>query len=402
MKKLPRFSFLLCFILALSTLSGCARENAATDKIDAAQLKTAMDDAAQYLVRATKPSGEYIYLDNLKKGKPSKPSYNVLRHAGAIHVLADYYSYKKDPQVKDALVRASHFLVKRYVKPIQNDPHVLGVWSLPSDHDGDSSMQIKLGGIGLGLVGLAQTEKFIPGTTSMETLRGIGNGALWLQEKDGSFYSKYNPMHGKDARWDSLYYPGETALGLAMLAEVDPDPAYKKRWLNAAFRAIGYMARTRIEAKDIPVDHWVLIATARLWPYYAYSDRSVSKAEMIRQAAQICRVIVADPALRETRTTPIATRVEGMNAALTFLPPEENELREIIKTEIAQGVQFLLTTQVQEGRMKGAIPHAVAGTDGKVTDPNADDVRIDYIQHALSAWLEYSRQNGIIPKNAVP
>ena len=242
-------------------------------------------------------------------------------------------------------------------------------------------------------------KKVLPGTTPLETLRGIGNGALWLQEKDGSFYSKYDPASGKDARWDSMYYPGETALGLAMLAEIDPDPAQQKRWLNAAFHAIGYMARTRIDAKDISVDHWVLIATARLWPHYAYSDQTVSKAEMIRQAVQICKVIVADPALRDTRTTAIATRVEGMNAALTFLPPEENELREKMKTEIARGVQFLITTQVKEGRLKGAIPHAVAGPDGKVTDARANEVRIDFIQHTLSAWMEYSRQHGIIPKN---
>lgn len=400
MKRYRRFAFLFFLIPAVAILPGCARENSAPEKVDAAQLQTAMDDAADYLVRATKPSGEYVYLDNLQEGKIYKPVYNVLRHAGAMYALSDYYSWKPAPEVRQALVRAAHFLVEKYAKPVRGEKDVLAIWSLPSDRAGEGPLEVKLGGIGLGLVGLTQTEKIAPGTTSLETLRKIGNAALWMQESDGSFFSKYTPGHGKDARWESLYYPGETTLGLAMLAEVDPDPAHKKRWLNAAFRAIGYMANSRKNATTVPPDHWILIATARLWPHYASSDQSVSKEELARHAVQICNVIVSDPALRNVRTTPIATRVEGMNAALTFLPPEQAELREKLNTEIENGIRFLMKTQVTTGRMQGAIPRAYTPPGSNPVEPRADEVRIDYVQHALSAWLEYSRQHGLIPKKS--
>jgi hypothetical protein len=403
MKEFRKFPFLFFFVLPILTLSGCTREDAAAPgEVDAVQLKTAMSDAADYLVRVTRPSGEYVYLDNLNEVKDYQSLYNVLRHAGAMYALSDYYSWKPDPKAKDALVRAANFLVKKYAKPIPGEKDMLAIWSLPSDHAGDGELEVRLGGIGLGLVGLTQTEEIAPGTTPIETLRKIGNAALWMQNADGSFYSLYNPVHGKDAKWDSLYYPGETALGLGMLAEIDPDPVHKKRWLNAGFHALGYLASARKNVKVVPPDHWTLIATARLWPHYAYSDQTISKADLVRHAIQICEVIASDPALRDVRTTPIATRVEGMNAALTFLPPEENELREKMKTEIENGVQFLMKAQATEGRMKGAIPRAYTPPGSKPVEPRADEVRIDYVQHALSAWLEYSRQHGIIPKNSVP
>lgn len=403
MKKHQRFPLLVFCLLPILTLPGCAREDAgATNAINATQLETAMDDAADYLVRATKPSGEYVYLDHFNEDKKYKSVYNVLRHAGAMYSLSDYYSWKPKPEIKVALVRAAHFLVEKYARPIPTEKDTLAIWALPSDRGGDGELEVKLGGIGLGLVGLVQTEKVAPGTTPIATLRKIGNAALWMQKPDGSFYSMYNPVHGKDDKWKSLYYPGETALGLAMLAEIDPNPAHKNRWLNAAFRAIGYLAISRKGAKEVPPDHWTLIATAHLWPYYAYSDHTVSKDDLMRHAVQICQVIVNDPALHGMQTTPISTRVEGMNAALTFLPPEHHELREKLKTEIENGVRFLIKTQETQGRLKGAIPRAYTPPNSNPVDNRAAEVRIDYVQHALSAWLEYSRQHDMTPKNSAP
>lgn len=392
---MKRLRFLPLALLLL--LSGCTEQTRPV-KIAPEGLKTAMDNSAQYLVRATRPSGEFVYLDHLDPNRSYKPEYNVLRHAGAMYSLADYYAYKSDPQVKSALVRAAKWLQTKYIKPVPGVKNTLAVWALPTDDpSGRGPTEVKLGGVGLGLVGLLGTEKVAPKTTSLETLRQLGNCILWLQNPDGSFYSKYDPkLGGKLDNWTSLYYPGEAALGLAMLAEHDPNPQWKKRWINAAFRAVGYLAQIRDGADNVPADHWVLIATAKLWPLHAYSDQSVSKDALIRHAVQICEVILADPELRGTRTTPIATRVEGLNAALTFLPREQQPLREKTQAAIEQGVAFLLKAQVADGEMKGALPRAYTPPGSTPEDQRAGEVRNDYVQHALSAWLEYSRQNGII------
>ncbi len=349
------------------------------------------------MVRSTKPSGEFVYLDNLEPNRHYDPVYNVLRHAGAMYALADSYQDKPQPEVKAALVRAAKWLQTKYIKPVKGVKDVAAVWSLPSDLGGKGPLEVKLGGIGLGLVGLLETEKVAPGTTSLKTLRQLGNGVLFLQNPDGSFYSKYDPAKGgKLDNWISLYYPGEAALGLAMLAEHDPDPKLKTLWINAAVRAIGNLAQARATSKDVPPDHWVLIATARLWPLHAFSDQKTPRALLLQHAMQICEVIVNDPALRDVRTTPIATRVEGMNAALTFLPPEQQQLRDKLQKEIETGVTFLVKTQVKEGSLQGAVPRAYTEPGSPPVDDRAAELRIDYIQHALSAWLEYGRANKMI------
>lgn len=392
-----RYSCLILLVFAVAVFTGCAEE-AKAPVVPSSQLQSAVDEGVDYMVRATKPSGEFIYLDNLDSTRRYKPVYNVLRHGGSLYALADSYSYRRDPDVKAAVVRAAKWLQTKYIKPVKGVDDVLAVWALPSDRGGNGPLEIKLGGIGLGLVGLLETEKVAPGTTSLEVLRQLGNGVIWMQKPDGSFYSKYDPAKGgmlKD--WISLYYPGEAALGLAMLAEYDPDPQLKARWINAAFRAVGSLARARAGAQTVPADHWVLIATARLWPHHANSDQSVTRAELLRHTVQICNVIVEDPALRDVRTTPIATRVEGMNAVLAFLPPEYQKLRIRLEQEVEKGILFLMKAQVrQEGRNRGAMPRAFTPPDAQPVDNRANELRIDYIQHALSAWLEYGRQNKMI------
>ena len=93
------------------------------------------------------------------------------------------------------------------------------------------------------------------------------------------------------------------------------------------------------------------------------------------------------------RTTPAATRLEGLLAALTFLPPDD-ALGLRIESAVHRGIAFLLRAQVKRGEFAGAIPRAIDQLPS--TDPSAvkfnrraSEVRIDYVQHALSAMTQY-------------
>ena len=110
------------------------------------------------------------------------------------------------------------------------------------------------------------------GTVSLRDLRRLGNFILFLQDgQTGGFTSRYIPSKGgRDGSWTSLYYPGEAALGLMMLYEVEDDDAQRIRWYRGASRAIRYLYEVR---KDLPLakvepDHWALIATERLLAQY--------------------------------------------------------------------------------------------------------------------------------------
>ncbi len=84
----------------------------------------------------------------------------------------------------------------------------------------------------------------------------------------------------------------------------------------------------------------------------------------------------------EGRTAPAATRLEGLLAALEILP--QGELRDRIETATGRGIGFLLRAQVATGPQAGAMPGAIVNRSR-----DSSEVRIDYVQHALCAWLRF-------------
>lgn len=280
---------------------------------------------------------------------------------------------------------------------------MLAVWSRPEINHSGKPLQAKLGGTGLGLVALMSLEAVRPGFTAMDDLRALGRFLAFMQRADGSFFSKYIPSEG--GRWDewhSLFYPGEAALGLIMLYEKDRSAS----WLAAASKALAFLARSRQGEPDIPTDHWALLATARLLSI-GTGELPVSRELLIRHAAQICEAIlhgqIDDPQRPEYaggfvpdgRITPTSTRLEGLLAALSFLP-EHDDLRRRTEAAVDRGTAFLLRAQVTEGEFAGAFPGAIKrieGVDLRTDEFNrrATEVRIDYVQHALSALIQYRR-----------
>ena len=373
---------------------------------------TRLDEAAtlatRYLVLSCGPDGKFAYRINLDPRVTPAPKYNVLRHAGAMYALTAGYERRPQEPTLEAIRRAGRFLRDRCIGPVSGHDDLLAVWSAAEMTHSGAPLQAKLGGSGLGLVALLSQEQVEPGSTPIEILRGLGRFLLFMQKNDGSFYSKYIPASGgRDDSWTSLYYPGEAALGLVMLYEHDPSPP----WLQAAAEAIAYLARSREDESRVPADHWALLATARLLPLYDRCDPPVARKVIVGHAIRICRSMLSEQVLqaddpvyvggfsRDGRTTPTATRLEGLLAALTFLS-EDPALRNRIISSVQRGLDFLLAAQLREGPYAGAIPRAVkrlpAGDSQRLRSFNkrATEVRIDYVQHGLSAVVQYERMFG--------
>jgi hypothetical protein len=87
--------------------------------------------------------------------------------------------------------------------------------------------------------------------------------------------------------------------------------------------------------------------------------------------------------------------LEGLLAALSFLPPN-HEIRKRINFSLHRGISFLLRAQIKEGEFIGAMPRAVGRKCGNSSDVEkfnrrVSEVRIDYIQHAMSAMIKYQQ-----------
>ena len=360
--------------------------------------------SAQYLIRAIQDNGRFTYRINLNPSITHKPRYNVLRHAGTMYALGMYHDLTMNDEAKSALQSAGKFLRYHCIAPVAEENGLLAVWSRPELNGTDAAVQAKLGGSGLGLVGLLSLEKASPGTTSLDDLRGLGRFILFMQKEDGSFYSKYIPSKGgRRDNWTSLYYPGEAALGLIMLHGHDPNP----HWLEGATKALIYLARTREDQDEVPADHWALLASAQLMTLYRDTLSDVEQSMLLRHTIQISerilsqQVSLTDSALllggftKDSRTTPTATRLEGLLAALEVIPNRNTKIRKRITKSVQRGMVFLTNAQVLTGEHAGAMPRAIRqlpddGTSKvKSFNRRATEVRIDYVQHALSAMIQY-------------
>jgi hypothetical protein len=354
--------------------------------------------AARYLIQTCDATGQFQYRVNTDPSVRVTPKYNMLRHAGTVYSLCMYEDRHPTALTRAAIARAVGFMQRNAIGGVGSHTNMLAVWSRPKVNLGDGPLQAKLGGTGLGLVALTSAHRIGAVESDMGQLRKLAEFICFMQEKDGRFISKYIPSEGgRTDFWASLYYPGEAALGLVMLYEVDPDP----KWLDAAMRALLYLARDRQDDTNLPPDHWTLLATHRFLRLPRSWEKKREYQLLEAHAAQLCRSIIAvrAPNTRtvgftgDGRTCPSATRLEGLIAALPLLA--DPLLKARTQHAIDQGIEFLLNTQLRGGPCAGGWPRAARklpkSHSGHTSSFNrrSTEVRIDYVQHAMSALLMY-------------
>jgi hypothetical protein len=403
--RMDRFSmpfgrFFLCMVFGLQivgrianaqTVGSHSKDGQLISMPTPAQVSQAIALSATYMERACGPDGKFVYKVKLGSDHES-PTYDIIRHEGAIYALAMLNHSHQDPQAVAAMVRAAAFLRQNYIGPgVQPGQEV--VWSKPlTNGDFSSDDYAELGGTGLGLVALSAVHQARPKSQTIKQLQALGRFARFLQRDDGSFIHKYSAKNGPVLKWNSLYYPGEAALGFIALYEAD----HSGVWLIAAGKALSYLAKSRAGLSTVPADHWALIATAKLLPYCERTPCGASREELVQHAIQICnsilheqirgsRVVGLDGAFDpDGRTAPAATRIEGLLAALEFLP--KGELRSNIEAEVGRGIAFLLRAQITFGPEAGGMLGTIIPGHR-----SSSEVRIDFVQHALCAWLRYQR-----------
>ncbi len=387
----------------------------ATAQIPEEDLLSAMQAAADYLGNATQADGKFNYRLNLDPSVRVNDRYNILRHAGTVYAMASYQRKYPSPRLAECIAKATEFL-KSQSSVVPELPQCRAVWSEPELNNSGAVRQSKLGGNGLALVALCAVEQVAPGTTAPAELQGLAEFILHLQKQDGSFHSKYIPAEGGMLdTWTSLYYPGEAALGLIVLYELDANP----RWRDAGAAALLYLATSREDEDNVPPDHWAMIATARLLALPDDGLNAEQRQTLIAHARRVCGELAnsSPPVINDAllvgsltgdgRTTPTATRMEGLLAAVQadlLLGPAA----ELTKAQAGRSIAFLLHSQIPNGPYAGGIPRAIARLpENEPQDANEDfnrrasEIRIDYVQHALSAMLSYQELT-FSPLTSVP
>ncbi|NRA38866.1 MAG: hypothetical protein HRU15_12045 [Planctomycetes bacterium] len=372
------------------------------------ELQDAVNLSSDYLLHAVQDDGKFIYRINMDKKVVVKKKYNILRHAGSIYAMTMQYDKQPSPELRNAILKAGSYIRDVAIGPVAENESLLAVWSDPQVNNGSGPMQVKLGGTGLGLLALLQIEHVEPGFTQLGDLQSLARFIVYMQKEDGSFYSKFIPSEGgKTDKWVSLYYPGEAAL--ALVAQYEKDGS--KEWVLAAAKALSYLARQSIQKRSVLDDHWALLASKRLFDLGDIFEKNIVDRELLTQhVVSICDHMIkgqvngiGNVSLNggfaiDGRVTPTAIRLEGLQAAYSCVPAD-SEIKGRILLAVENGIDFLMRAQIQKGEFKGGFPRSIArkpfSANAAAFNNRVGEIRIDYVQHALSALLQYIELKGV-------
>ncbi|MEM7062661.1 MAG: hypothetical protein AAF572_05810 [Cyanobacteria bacterium P01_B01_bin.77] len=371
-----------------------------TVQIDVVQ--GAIDQAAKYLINNIQTNGMFRYRINTNTEVKLRPKYDILHHAGCVHALSMYHQQHPNEITHVAIKRVSRYLCKEAIRPIPGERNILAVWSRPDIHHTTKPLQARLESTGVGLLALLSLDAFHNGLVPLEYLRALGRFVIYMQPDTESFYSSYVPLLGGYTEQQPLYhYPSEVILGLVMLYEKD----LSITWIETAYNALVYLIKHRQQLNSIQADPWLLLTMEKILSLESIDQLSISKDLLITHAIQICdtmlqhqvyapkRALYDGGFVQDGRTSPTATWLEGLLAALTFLPTDY-EITTRIRTAVNRGVKFLLRAQIRDGEFVGAVPRAVGKLRARRShaaefNQRATEIRIDYVQHTMSAWMQY-------------
>ena len=355
----------------------------AADALQAAKL------AGLYLTRAVGADGQFDYLYEPTTDKVSD-EYNILRHAGTIYAMMELYEVTRDAGLRAAAERAIQYLL-RAVRPCPTVDEA--AWVVERG-------QVKLGGNALAIVALAEHARVTGVKTHLPTMESLARWIVSVQKPDGRFaVHKLAVAGGKVSSFRSGYYPGEAILALLRLHALRGG-GKQGAWLDAARRSARYLILVRdakLATDQLPPDHWLLYGLNELFrfrdnPLYPRHARRIGRS--IRNA-QIRHHrepdLVGGYGLPTPGSTPAATRTEGLTALWGLLEDlgHLNEARDVFEA-IRRGVRFQLRLQYRpESAMYFPSPSRCIGAFRE--SHRAAGVRIDYVQHNLSALLAYRR-----------
>ncbi|HUU22605.1 MAG TPA: hypothetical protein VM389_08720 [Phycisphaerae bacterium] len=335
-----------------------------------------------YLARSVDAEGRFAYAYDAAKGRSSS-DYNILRHAGTVYAMMELYELTRDEALLAAARRAQRYLLGT-VRAAPDDPNAACVV------EGDGFA--RLGGSALAILALAKEAQATGDRKHMDTVVKLGRYVLSCQGPDGEFaVQKQAYPSGRASDIQSEYYPGEAMFALVRLAALDKEG----RWLDAAERAAMYLIRVR-DRDRVTHDHWQLYALNELY-------RARPKEAYLRQAARIADAIVKAQRRQADepdwvgsfqsppRSTPTSTRMEGVAAAYALLRDfgSAQDAKGMLES-LQRGVAYQLQLQIlPESAMYMRDPaQSLGGVRGSFS---TYEVRIDYVQHYLSAALALRR-----------
>lgn len=340
----------------------------------------------EYLKRSINEQGRFVYsFDAARETQSSE--YNILRHAGTLYSMLELYEVTKDQELLSAVTRGITFL-RAQIKPCAIDQKEYRCLV-----EGD---KVKVGGHGLAILALTRYANLSGDKEALGDAQQLARWLVGLQGQHGEFRA-HIVIHpsGQFTEFRSEYYPGEALYGLVTLFEADKN----QEWLKASEKLANYIVNIRdikVPTAKLPHDHWMLYGLNALYPHQkeiAYVNHTMRLVDAII-AGQNRNPEYPDwygSYYTPPRTAPAATRSEGMVSAYSLLSAAgKRERLSEVQENIELATRYQLMTQIQpESAIYLSNPAAaIGGFRGSFENY---EIRIDYVQHNISALLGLRR-----------
>jgi hypothetical protein len=350
-------------------------------------LVAAVRRGADYLVRIMSPEGRYVYMYHPVDDVDDR-SYGWLRHAGTTYALFEAYEELGTPAYADKGDLALRYLESH----LRDDPSGRGKYLLDTNDEEEQ----KVGGAGLALLAFAKQAAVTGRRDHLETMRALARFIIEQQYADGHFRSNADVEHetGRKLKREPIYYTGEATLALLRLYAVDPQQAY----VDAARKAVDWVIHVRdayVSEDNQEHDHWISYALNDLFRVVhdgAYVEHAYKIARAIRSKEHVLPDAPAPDwagTFYDGQTTPGSTRLEAFDADIALsrfagkpddwlLGPAKDVARATLGQQFTPDDDYWLKNPAKaEGGVRESL--------------YVNDVRIDYVQHSMSAWLHLAR-----------
>jgi hypothetical protein len=345
---------------------------------------------ARYLMNHQKPTGKFIYRTR-SDSHVVKTDYNVLRHIGSLYSLSQSRSLL-DAKINQTIDRGIEYLWRWYLVPV---PGPQMQYAIASARPGKRNDDIaKIGAMGLALITISSLgrswTKF-----DADAAAGIARYMLSLVRSNGTMIFKHNYRTGQVSDFISLYYPGEVALGLLLYGVRQGD----QEATSVALKILMNLAKARRLKKEVPVDHWALLATGEVFKLASAGKIEISEEYLDAfyfHGIQVLNEIIKgseNPYMEigslvgNGRCCSIATRLEGLTAMYPLMKDRADVAQQNVADLIEIGISHLIEAQFREGKLKGGVPWISQHHPNFMKVAQAPEVRIDTVQHSISAVL---------------
>ena len=361
--------------------------------LSADELVASVRAAAEYLTRMVDENGHFVYMyDPQIDGPPRAKEYGLLRHAGAIYAMMEAYDEMRVVDWVTAAERAIGYLVA----------HTTTTPDGAFVRDNNDEEQQKVGGGGLALVALTKYQQATGDARYLETMRSLARFIVHQQYADGHFRDNADVMRedesmsGKKLKKEVFYFVGEAMLGLVRLYAIDPNP----QWLASARKAADWVVEVRDAHEDLKHqihDHWMSYALHDLYVFTGdakYADHAMKIAHAI-EVGEMSPPPAPDYAgsyYDQGETTPVSTRVEALASDIQLARYRGDAADEAWLQKLAMRLACMTRSAQLDAESDYMVKNPARAIGGVRESLLNGDVRIDYDQHAASAWLRLAHE----------